>query len=1842
MRLRAILAAMSLSVATLFAVTGCGDASADSVPFNSNVSAFTSGHISRYSPIYLIFNRDIPADKATAEFIEGIMTVKPAVKGSWSVDGTNAVVFTPDDAFDRNTAYKITAEIGDLFETEDKHDRRFTFTVETAPLALTASLDGIEQRESGDTVFYDITATITTSDRESGSLIESLIGASEGEIAEWTHSNDGTRHTLRIIDIKGGEKAHDIALSVISDKEGAAKGKILEVEIPSADDFSVYDVEYVTDPSEYIEVTFTRTLDPEQDMSGLVWLDGGGEERIVKEGGKLRIYPGERHAAYTCVNLDENIRSAKGMKLGDNLSFKVDIRPLLPSVEFVDEGVIVPQSGRTTIPFSAVYLRGVQVRVIRVLEKNMGQFLQESDIDGDSEIMRVGRLVALKTVILGQENDPELTKRKVYALDLSDIIAPEPGAVYRVELSFDRSLSVYRPCDDEWHTPDDEQIKAADEALFKSEASRFDDYGSYYYRYTDWSGYDYRQSGNPCSESYYINNGQGIGKNVLVTDIGLIAMAGDDGDLTVLARNIVDTRPMSGVKIDVRNFQHQSVGSATTDNDGAAVIKCSGKPFYLTASSGEHRSYLRLSDGSALSLSSFDVSGQTVQRGIKGFIYGDRGVWRPGDTVHLGFMLGDRDGKIPADMPVTMELYTPAGQLYATRTSTGGKMGLYAFDFPTEQDAATGSWSAKASVGGAVFEKRLRIETIKPNRLKIDLSFPDGTIMRGKAQSGRLHAEWLQGATARSLDYTVEGTFTSGTTRFKGFEDYAFDDPTKSFAADKTLIAKGKLDDNGDAAVTVDLDMGRRAPGMLDASLVTRVFEESGQFSVDGTTVRYSPYGRYIGIRSPQRGRDRLDTDMKHDFRLVSLSPDGRPQSGVGISVKIYKVKWHWWWSSDDSYLAGYTSRSYNQPVETHDLVTDADGRASLKLGFPKEEWGTYLIVATDVTGGHSTGITSYFDWPASEGRRSVEGGEEAVMLDIKTDKESYAPGDKIRVTFPSSAQSRAIAAIENGTRVLSVNDYGCTAGSTTLEIEATEAMQPTAYISLTLLQPHAAGGDIPIRMYGVVPVRVISPDSRLEPVITVADRIEPESEYTVTVSEKSGRAMAYTLAIVDEGLLDLTRFVTPDPFDAFNAREALGVRTWDIYRYVTGAYGGRITGMFSIGGDDALGSGPKAIVNRFAPVVEFCGPFVLSSGRERHTFKMPNYNGRVRVMVVAGDGRAYGNASKSVTVSKPVMVLGTLPRVIGVGEEMSVPATVFATENGVGRVEVSVQCSEGMTVTGPSRQTLSFTKAGDKTVPFRIKVGDKPGKGTVKLTATGGGKSSVYETEIEIRSIATPVTESETFAIKPGEKLSQKITMPGDAGTCSLSLELSDMAPIDLSRRLKYLTGYPHGCIEQITSKAFPLLYLPKIAELTAEQKSACQQSVSETIRRMRSYQTPDGSLAYWPGSLDGNGWGTVYALHFLTEAAANGYNVPQALKSSVLGNVRRMASAWRRTGGYNAASEEQTQAYRLYVLALDGAADKGAMNRLREQQSLTPSSRYLLAMAYMLTGRKDIAAELLDRTTRLTYDYKNDLTFGSPLRDKSIALMALAAAGRDAEALTLSNEIARELSSSSWQSTQATAFALMAVAGQAERLGQGDGLDLTYACGREKGTVSTTRHLWSETLVENGSNTADLEVANKGKATVMARVVTSGTVSGGEVAPSSNGIELSVRYLDPAGRDIDLNKMTAGSYFTSVATVRNTSAVAARNLVLSQIYPSGWEILNTRYLQGGRDDKGLLSYQDIRDDRVYSYIDELPAGKYITVRIDLCAVYSGRFYMPPAVCSAMYDASVSGNTASGSVVVE
>ncbi len=1839
------------ALCVLMALAGCkpkGETSPDGTPpppaYNPYVEAFTSGKVSRTTPIYLIFAQDVDSLKRTADLLKKNMEIKPAVSGSWDFEDGRTVVFRPAGEFMRGTRYTVTVNVAGFFDAEGP-DRKFSFGFDTQPLALRANPPQVSTNEANDEK-YDILVNLSSPDSESPETVESLVELSEKADVQWTHTADGTTHSMLLAGVVSGKDPRNIIVSIGANKLSVPKEELLSVYVPAVTEFGVYDVTYTAHPEKYIEVTFTKALDETQNMHGLAYIEGNSSETVEVEGNKLRLYPDNTRVGNVSVMLSHNIRSNRGKALGEDFVKVIEISSEVPAIRFVGEGVIIPQSAELAVPFQAVWLRGVTVSVTRIFEKSTGQFLQVNMLDGGYELSRVGRLIARKTIWLDEKGD-DLSVWRTYAVDLKQLIDPEPGAIYRLELDFRQDHSAY-PCDGVTHKSK-EQVAADDEVKFRQDMVRYDRTGGYYYydEYydyddydVDWSRYDWNEREDPCAYSFY--TGKKIARNVLATNLGLVAKIGQSGEIVAMVHNLLTTAPETNVTVEAYNYQGQAIGMSLTDGKGVARFNVgNSKPYYIKASQGKQRTYMRVDPGQELSTSSFDVSGQAVSRGIKGFIYGDRGVWRPGDTMYLSFMLGDQAKTLPPNVPVVMELYNPLEQLYLRKTQTKGEMGVYSFEMPTEPDAITGAWRVDVQVGGVTFTKRVRIETIKPNRLKIELGFGDRKVLlAGKPAVADLHVEWLQGAVARNLSYETDVTIDPVHTTFDRFANYVFEDPSKGFSGREYTAASGSTDEKGDAQVSVSVDVGESAPGMLSASLVTRVYEESGDFSIDGFSIPVSPYERYVGVHSPQTDETQLSTGRAHQFGVAMVDYTGKPIANQSVKVELFKVEWYWWWDSSGSNLTNYMSRQHLKPVQTETVKTGADGKATFDVTMTDDQWGTYYIRVRDLNGRHSAGVMSYFDWPNSW-RRDSEGSDAATKLTFRTDKDTYAPGESMAVTIPSSQGARAIVSIENGTRVLALDSHECSGGETTIRIPVTGEMQPNVYVNVTLLQPHGlTQNDVPIRMYGIVPVTVTSPRSHLRPVIKAPAEIRPEAKYELTVSEQDGRQMAYTLAIVDEGLLDLTRFRMPDPWDAFNAREALGVSTYDMYKYVLGAYGGRIEQLFSIGGGDEGEDGKKNTVNRFKPVVQFDGPFLLKKGEKRkHSYTMPNYNGRVRIMVVAGDGEAYGNAQQTMMVRKPVMLLGTLPRVIGTGEEMDVPATVFATEDGVGDVKVTIACSDNMEIVGESTKTVNFKATGDKTTVFRVRTKKQGGAGKVTLTAMGKGDKSVYETDIEIRSVRRAQVKVTAATLEAGKTWSQNIPLPGADGTNNVSLEVSDIPPVNLSSRLGYLLGFPHGCIEQITSKAFPQLYIKQFASLTKKQEQEADEAIRETIRRYKSYQTAEGAMAYWPGNTSTNSWGSVYCAHFLAEAEAKGYLVPDALKRSLMNNLKLVARKWKaEPSSYYSRSEQVTQAYRLYVLALAKSPETGAMNRLREEKNLPATARWMLAAAYAQSGRKDVATQMTAATVQMSdnYNAEYDLTYGSPVRDKAVKLIALVMLDRAPEAADMCRDISQDLASDNWYSTQSTAYALMALSRYVNKYSVAENMRFSYDAMGQSGNIDSQKHIWTGTIAEKAkAGTVAAKVGNTGKSTLFVRVIAEGTPDQGNEQAYANGVTVEVEYVGSGGRPANVASLEKGDNLRSMVVVRNPTPRLMRNLVLTQVFPSGWEILSTRFLSDDVDANGPgISYQDIRDDRVYTYIDYLPAGHSVSVWLDLAAIYGGHFYLPPVWCEAMYDNTKRANT--------
>ena len=1275
------------------------------------------------------------------------------------------------------------------------------------------------------------------------------------------------------------------------------------------------------------------------------------------------------------------------------------------------------------------------------------------------------------------------------------------------------------------------------------------------------------------------------------------------------------------------NFQQQKIGAVKTDGQGFAVYKADRNAHFAVVSNANNKTYLKLNDGYSLSLSKFEVSGKQLQKGLKGYIYGERGVWRPGDSIHLTFVLNDNANKLPKNHPVRLEITDPHGKLTHKLVTTEGVNGFYKFTVVTDENAATGNWSAKISVGGATFHKRIKVETVKPNRLKIAIDFDDEILKANTPINGKLNVKWLHGADGKNLKAEVKAKFTSTSTAFKKYPKYVFSDPTRSFTPEEVTIFDGRLDGEGNAILSKKLSFNNEAPGMLKASFLTRAFENGGDFSMDVISKNFAPYDAFVGLQSPKpRAYGSFFTDEDVNFDIVTVNDKGNPISRKGVEIKIYKIEWRWWWNSSYDDLASYVGSEYHKPVKSMIVNTNASGKGKFKVNITDDEGGRYLIRVLDPESGHATGRTAYFykDWWK---RPAGSNAQAATMLVFSSDKDDYKVGEKAKITFPSGTVGRALISIENGTKVLNQRWVKTQKGETTIDIPITKEMAPNVFVNISLLQPHASTeNDLPIRLYGVIPLMVKDPKTILEPQISMPKVLRPEEKFKVKVSEKNGKAMTYTLAIVDDGLLDLTRFKTPNAWDEFYSKEALGVKTWDIFDYVIGAYGGSIEQIFAIGGDEDAGTKQPKKANRFKPVVTYLGPFTLKKGKSQtHEILLPKYIGSVRTMVIAGDNSqaAYGNVQETTPVRKPLMVLSSLPRKLSPGEKVTLPVTVFAMEKKIKNANISLKLSKGITVVGQKTQSVSFAKPDEKMVYFELDVSKAQGIGTIEVLASGNGEKSSYKVEIDIVNPNPISSTSKVLILEPNATKTIDFSTFGVAGTSKAEVEFSTLPPMDFTGRLKYLIRYPHGCIEQTTSSGFPQLYLTDILDLTYDKKQDITNNIKKTVTRLGKFQTPSGGLGYWMGDKTADDWGTSYAGHFMLEAQKKGYVMPLTFMNNWLKYQQEAARTWR--ASYRRYNTDLAQAYRLYTLALAGHADLASMNRLREFGELSNDGKWRLAAAYALAGQKEVAKKVANTANinfeSKSYDY---YTYGSTNRNRAMALETMLLTG-SSKARELSEYIAKQLSSSRWMSTQTTAYSLLAMAKMVE-IGGGKELNIQFNINNGKSaTVKTPKSIAQRKLtIVNGDNS--LKVVNNKANTVYVSLLNSGVLPLGDELAEKRNLSVQVRYTDTNGNSIDVNQLAQGTDFKATVTVSNLKYEWVRNIALTEIFPSGWEILNTRFTDYGDATTSQASFTDIRDDRVNFYFD-LGKQKSKTFRVQLNASYLGKYYLPGIQVEAMYD---------------
>jgi uncharacterized protein YfaS (alpha-2-macroglobulin family) len=1818
---------------------------------NPYVFANTSGVISKNQPIKVVFANNMVEKKSVGGYVESdAFTISPSVEGKAIWQDEKTLIFKPTESLESNKSYDVSINIGKIHDNVPGEFKNFNFSLQTIKQDYSVQWNGWETVSSSDYAATNYKGKILTADADENKNIESIVKPQTGNV-KWAHSNDGLTHDFVISGLNRNNSEQKIKVELNGESISVPAKSIQDLKMAPIGTFEVHDIFFNNEDDFYFIVNFSDPILTTQDLAGLITIQDYDQQiTYAVQGNNIKVFPATRITGNQTVNVSPSIKNTHEEALGKPWSKQVNFMDTKPAVRFVNKGNIMPENDGLILPFEAINLNAIDIEVVKIYSNNILQYYQTySGYEDDYDVNRVGNIVLQQKIQLSSLNSAINKSSWVkYGLDLNKLITTDKNAIYQIRLGFRNAYSTYN-CTGDKVTWEEKALEPMRQSYDEPIESFYDNNYNGFATDFSYDDYNYEDRNNPCKSMYYSKEHFAV-QSVYKSSIGLIAKGNDQGEFFSVTTDLITAKALGGAEVTYYDYQQQVINKGSSDGDGILKVKLDRKPFMVIAEKGGEKSYLLLDDGKSLSLSKFDVTGEEYQKGLKAYLYAERGVWRPGDSIFLNCIIEDKASTLPVRHPIQLEWRDPRNVVVSKTIFNYKKGEIIPMHLATTSESPTGVWAASVKVGGATFTKLLNVETIKPNRLKINFEADKGSLMAGTSSvSAKLNSTWLIGTVAANLRAVIDANLRSSSTPFPSYEDFAFINEGSDQSFQRTVF-DGNTDDGGNANLTMQINPNEDIKQISKVVFKTTVFEPGGNFSIDYTTGTYSPYKTYVGVKLPsnQWGEPTIEEGKNADITGVALNQFGKPISNVNMTVTIYKVDWRWWWEGGYSDASYYTGNFNSVPIKTITKKTGTNGKVS--MDFKPSTWGRYFVKVTSDASPHTTGSFFYSGYPDYASLDQM--ANIATSLPLGMDKKTVKIGEDINLSFSSPSNSRALITIENGNSLVSHQWVDCKEGANKISIKTTDEMGSNCYAFVTLIQPHnQSGNDLPLRMYGVLPFKIENPGLILKPVLEIPGEIQPDKKVDFTVSEKDGKAMSYTIAIVDEGLLDITKFKTPNPYDHFYAKSALAIRTWDLFDYVIGAYGGRLANIFAVGGDMAAAQvegAPKA--NRFIPAVVNLGPFILKKGEKaKHSFSIPNYMGSVRAMVVACNEKAFGSINQSIKVIKPLMVSTTLPRVLSPGETFNVPVNVFVTKSNIRDVKVNIlDKSNNLIPQSASGQNLVFEGPGEKMLYFPVSVGNKEGRSIIQITAESGKELTRETIEIEVRNPNMPITVSKDYVIAAGQSMDIGAEKVGMDGTNTTTLEFSTFPSMNIAKNLDQLIDYPYGCLEQTISKAFPQLFLNDVVPLTQTNKDKIKSMVDIAISKISNFQNSEGWFSYWPGSDYVDQYTSNYAGHFMIEAKKAGYNIPQGTYDSWLNNQKKIAKLWQPkqlAAGLYAHNADIDQAYRLYTLALAGSPELGSMNQLKELKTLSNPSKFYLAASYAIIGKKDVSKALLAQANKDVPKYAEfGYTFGSDLRDQAILLNALVSVEDKLNAANVAKSMATKMGSGSWYATYSLSYGLWSVAKYLKKYPPSSGINATYTMGGKAISLNETKSTY---YVQFGSkqNVQNSKIVNKGSGVLYVTMVQKGKPALTDQTKQADNISVSINYTDKNGNALNPANIKKGTEFYTSTTVTNISnySIEIQELALTQIFPSGWEIVNDRMQEGMIDPNNgaYYDYADIRDDRVNYFFDLRPSSSK-TFKTKLIAAYSGKSFVPATTCSAMYNNTVSARVPGMWVAVE
>ena len=1531
-------------------------------------------------------------------------------------------------------------------------------------------------------------------------------------------------------------------------------------------------------------VQFSEDLATDRNYESFITVDGKAPVGLERDQRQLCV-KGIAHGNRYRIGLRTGLPSQIGEVLEKPVTLNIYVRDRKPALRFTGNQFVLPRVGTKGIPLVSINTKTANIQVFRVDERTISALIQDgkllSRLDGydiDGFTKNFGEAVWKGSLSIKSKLNEEVT------------------TLFPVEMALpERKAGVYV-------------------MLAEPKGKTAEDWQS---RATQW---------------------------FVISDTGIAVLSGDDG-LHIFTRSLATAEPLAGVKLQLLSKANVLLGEAVSDKSGYASFAAG-----LARGEGAMAPGLILARTDAgdfvfndLSKAGFDLSdrgvtGRKVAGELDLFMFSERGIYRAGETVHLTGLLRSSSVDAIENLPLTVEFERPDGKVAVTKVLKSKKAGGYTLSYELPANAMRGTWLIKAYADkedDLLAEKKILVEDFVPDRIEFDLTAKTESISRHRANMFTVAGRFLYGAPAADLRMEADIRFTP-THRRKGYPGYLFgldDDETSADRHDFEDLPV--TNEQGKAQILLAGEDVPDTIGLMDAKLNVRLREAGGRAVERSLSLPVEPNGTMIGIKPDFEG-DEVAEGEAAGFSIIAVNDKGERVSLAGLEWSLVRVERNYqWYRVDDNW-------KYEPVISTSlvdngkiDALSDAVAKISRSV-----DWGRYRLEVKAV-GDEEIGSSVSFSsgWYVETASTETPDG-----LEIALDKEVYNIGDTARLKISPRYSGKALVSIGTGALRWKKN-IDVPEGGSEISIPVSAEWGAGVYVTVSLYRPgKVAEKRMPGRAIGVKWLK-INPDQRqLSVRLEAVSQMQPRGELQVPIrvdGVKAGEKAYVTLAAVDVGILNLTAYKPPSAKDWYFGQRQMGMSIYDIYGKLIDGYNG-VTGQIRTGGDGPAGLKRKGSPPKQKLVAFYSGIVkVGDDGRAVVKFKIPQFNGTVRLMAVAWSKTGVGNATSDVIVRDPVVVTASMPRFLAPGDKTGLRLDIANTDGPAGDYQLTVTSNEFASADLPlSGMTIKLDKGQKRAVSVPVS-GDSVGTGVFTIhLSTATGPSVEQQLIVPVRAPQMPVSERKLVSLSAnggGVTLDKDFLAGLIPQTAEMSVGVSRAAGLDVPSLLMSLDRYPYGCAEQTTSRALPLLYLSEVASAAGlGDEPAIRKRVQKAIERVSGFQSSAGSFGMWgPGS--DNLWLDAYVTDFLTRAVEKKYSVSEEVMTLALDNLSNRLS-------YDVSVSNQGNeiAYALYVLARNKRASIADLRyyvdaMLSEFES--PLSKAHLAASLGLYGEKLRSQKAFKvaylESGKSDDDYLLD-AYGSRLRNQA-AILALASEARPAMSFVqkMVSMVSAENLRRTYTSTQEKAWLLLAA-----RALYADRNNISLSVNGETTTGNLVRKFDSASL------SSGVEIINRSNENLQAAITVTGIPSKARPA-GGNGFEITRKYYNLAGSEIDPSKVAQNERFVVVLEITEKNEHASR-IVVSDLLPAGFEIANPSIMSSASLSnfdwlpETEVAHKEFRDDRFVAALNRSASdARKFSLAYMVRAVTPGRFVHPAAVVEDMYRAHLSGWTSQGVVEV-